>query len=205
MFNKVIVGVLCLVISGCKQECKKEPCPEIPVSIALKDCSPHLQKLIQNHQSHIRGFKVGMPLSGINESDSNFVSKTSFYTSYDPDLNIDYWAQLDYYFNENKTVDKVETEIIPGGLTVQENASLVDSLYFEMKNYLSGKYGVAVTNTDYRLIWNDVDLNNNSLTIFSLDYEFPEEEISIHMNEVTGETDTIVNPPTVKYIVKYLE
>ena len=93
-----------------------------------------------------------MPLSGINESDSNFVSKTSFYTSYDPDLNIDYWAQIDYHFNENNNVDKVETEIISSGLTVQENASLIDSIYFEMKNYLSGKYGASVTNTDYRLI-----------------------------------------------------
>ena len=207
MFKKLIIisVMLCLFLSGCKQDCIKEPCPEKPQAIALESCSPHLQKLIQNHKSHIRGLKVGMPLSGINESDSNFVSKTSFYTSYDPDLNIDYWAQIDYYFNENNNVDKVETEIIPSGLTVQENAFLIDSIYFEMKNYLSGKYGASVTNTDYRLIWNDVDINNNSLTIFSLDYEFPNEEISVYVNETSGKTDTIINSPSVKYVVKYLE
>ena len=108
-------------------------------------------------------------------------------------------------FNENNNVEKVETEIIPGGLTPQENAILVDSLYFELKEYLSGKYGSAVTNTDYRLIWNNVNDKNYSLTIFSLDYEIPEEEISIYINDETGETDTINNPPTVKYIVKHLE
>jgi len=208
MFKKVIVGVgaVGLILTSCKQpECEKVVCPEQPENISLKDCSEQLQKLIQNDKSHVRGIIMGTPLSGINEADSNFVSKTSFYTSYDPDLNMDYWAQFDYYFNENKNVDKVEAEIIPGGLTPQENAMLVDSIYFELKNYLSGKYGAAVTNTDYRLIWNDVDVNNNSLTIFSLDYEFPEEETSIFVNEETGETDTIDNPPTVKYVVKYLE
>ena len=203
MFNKLIcgAGALCLILLSCKQP----KCPETPTALNLKDCSTHLQNLIQNHKSDIRGFKVGAPLSGINEVDSDFVSKTSFYTSYDPDLDINYWAQVDYYFNENNNVDKVETEIIPGGLTPQENAILVDSLYFEMKEYLSGKYGSAVTNTDYRLIWNNVNDNNYSLTIFSLDYEIPEEEISIYINDETGETDTINNPPTVKYIVKHLE
>ena len=88
--------MLCLFLSGCKQDCIKEPCPEKPQAIALESCSPHLQKLIQNHKSHIRGLKVGMPLSGINESDSNFVSKTSFYTSYDPDLSDqDFAIQVD--------------------------------------------------------------------------------------------------------------
>lgn len=208
MFKKLIVGVgaLSLVLVGCKQpKCENEVCPEKPLPISLQECSPHLQTLIQNHKSHIRGLKVGTPLSGVSESDSNFVSKTSFYTSFSPDLDINYWAQIDYHYNENNIVDKVETEVIPGGLTPQENAVLVDSLYFEMREYLSGKYGNAVTNTDYRLIWNDVDVNNNSLTIFSLDYEVPEEETSIYVNDVTGETDTVDNPPTVKYIVKYLE
>ena len=141
MFNKLIcgAGALCLILLSCKQP----KCPETPTALNLKDCSTHLQNLIQNHKSDIRGFKVGAPLSGINEVDSNFVSKTSFYTSYDPDLDINYWAQVDYYFNENNNVEKVETEIIPGGLTPQENAILVDSLYFELKEYLSGKYGSA--------------------------------------------------------------
>ena len=74
-----------------------------------------------------------------------------------------------------------------------------------MKEYLSGKYGSAVTNTDYRLIWNDVNDNNYSLTIFSLDYEIPEEDFTIYTNEETGEADTVNNPPTVKYIVKHIE
>jgi hypothetical protein len=74
-----------------------------------------------------------------------------------------------------------------------------------MKEYLSGKYGEAVTNTDYRLIWNDVDETSASLTIFSLDYEIPEEEISIYNNNETGEADTVNNPPTIRYIVKYIE
>ena len=203
MFNKLFIysGFLCLFLISCKQP----KCPETQIPLELKDCSPHLQKLIQNHKSDIRGFKLGTPLSGINEVNSDFVSETSFYASYNPDLDINYWAQLDYYFNENKTVDKVEAEIIPGGLTPQENAILIDSLYFEMKEYLSGKYGKAVTNTDYRLIWNDVNEAVSSLTIFSLDYEIPEEEISIYINDETGEADTVNNPPTVRYIVKYIE
>lgn len=209
MFNKVIVGVgaLSLILLGCKQpDCKKEVvCPEQPDPISLEDCSPHLQELIINHKSHIRGLVVGSPVSAMAENDSNFISKTSFYSSFSPDLDINYWATVDYYFDENNIIDKVETEIIPGGLTAQENAILVDSLYFELREYLSGKYGNSTTNTDYRLIWNDVDVNNNSLTIFSLDYEVPEEDISIFVDDITGETDTVDNPPTVKYIVKYLE
>lgn len=203
MFNKFFIysGTLCLFLISCRQP----KCPETQIPIDLKDCSPHLQKLMQNHKSDIRGFKLGTPISGINEVSSDFVSENSFYASYNPDLDINYWAQLDYYFNENKTVDKVEAEIIPGGLTPQENAILVDSLYFEMKEYLSGKYGKAVTNTDYRLIWNDVNEGVSSLTIFSLDYEIPEEEISIYINDDTGEADTVNNPPTVRYIVKYIE
>lgn len=209
MFKNLLLGVgaLSLIAVSCKQpECKKEAaCPEQPKSIALKDCSPQLQNLIQTNKSHIRGIIVGSPLSAIKEADSNFVSKTSFYTSFTPDLDINYWAQIDYHFNDNDVVDKVETEIVPGGLTPQENALLVDSLYFEMREYLSGKYGEAITNTDYKLIWNDVDLNNNSLTIFSLDYEVPEEETTTYVNEETGETETMDNPPTVKYEIKYLE
>jgi hypothetical protein len=74
-----------------------------------------------------------------------------------------------------------------------------------MREYLSGKYGNSVTNTDYKLIWNDVDTKNGALTIFSLDYEVPEEETSIYFDPETGETDTVDNPPTVKYVIKYLE
>jgi hypothetical protein len=146
-----------------------------------------------------------MPVSAITEADSNFISKTSFYTSFSPDLDINYWATIDYFFDENNIIDKVETEIIPGGLSKNEDALLVDSIYSEMREYLSGKYGNSVTNTDYRLIWNDVDLNTNSLTIFSLDYEIPEKPQSFYENETTGEIDTIDNPPTVKYCIKYLE
>ena len=73
----------------------------------------------------------------INEVDSNFVSNTSFYTSFSPDLDINYWAQIDYYFDGNNIIDKVETEIIPGGLTKNEDILLVDSIYSEMREYLS--------------------------------------------------------------------
>ena len=172
--------------------------------ITLKECSPHLQALIQNNKSHIRGVQVGMPLSAINE-DSNFVSNTSFYTSFSPDLDINYWAQIDYYFDENNIIDKVETEIIPGGLTKNEDILLVDSIYSEMREYLSGKYGNSVTNTDLKLIWNEVDLRNNSLTIFSLDYDIPETPQSFYENKITGKIDTVDNSPTVKYVVKFLE
>jgi hypothetical protein len=203
MLNKIICSFLFLffVLTGCKQP----KCPELETPIDLKDCSQHLQKLMQNSKSDIRGLKLGTPLSGINESDSDFVSKTSFYKSYDPDLDINYWAEVDYYFNENNNVNKVETEVYPGGLTPQENTDLVDSLYFEMKEYLSSKYGKAVTSPDYRLIWNHFNEINSSLTIFSLDYEIPDEEITIYMDDETGEGDTINNPPTVKYIVKHIE
>ena len=208
MLNKLMigVGVFGLIMTSCKQpECKETVCPEKPLPVALSECSPHLQKLIQNKKSHIRGLQVGMPVSAIMEADSNFVSKTSFYTSFSPDLDINYWAQIDYYFDENNIIDKVEAEIIPGGLSKNEDALLVDSIYSEMREYLSGKYGNSVTNTDYRLIWNDVDLNTNSLTIFSLDYEIPDKPQSFYKDELTGKTDTINNPPTVKYIIKYLE
>ena len=207
MYYRLIcgLGILNMVLFGCKQPECPDLCPDSPTPINLKECSAHLQNLIQNHKSDIRGFKVGTPLSGITEADSNFVSKTSFYTSYDPDLDINYWAQVDYFYNENNNVDRVEAEIIPGGLSPQENLVLTDSLYFELKEYLTGKYGYAVTNTDYRLIWNDVNENTNSLTIFSLDYEIPDEDISIYIDDETGETDTIDNPPTVKYIVKHIE
>ena len=64
MFNKLIcgAGALCLILLSCKQP----KCPETPTALNLKDCSTHLQNLIQNHKSYIRGFKVGAPLSGIN-------------------------------------------------------------------------------------------------------------------------------------------
>lgn len=187
------------------KDCPVVQCPEQPSPIALSDCSPQLQTLIQGNKSHVRGLQVGMPLSAVKEADSNFVSKTSFYTSFTPDLDDNYWLQIDYYYNENNIIDKVEAEIIPGGLTSQENAVLVDSLYFEMRQYLSGQFGNSVTNPDYQLVWNDVDVDNNSLTIFSLDYEVPEEDFSVYTNPNTGEVDTIANPPTVKYTVKFLE
>ncbi len=208
MFKKLIVGVsaLSMVVVACKQpKCEEVICPEQPAQVNLKDCSAHLQTLIGNDNSHIRGIIGGEPVAAIQEADSNFVSKTSFYTSYSPDLDINYWATIDYYFTEGNVVDKIEAEIIPGGLSKQENSILVDSLYFEMREYLSGKYGNSVTNTDYKLIWNDVDTKNGALTIFSLDYEVPEEETSIYFDPETGETDTVDNPPTVKYVIKYLE
>ena len=110
-----------------------------------------------------------------------------------------------HYFDENNIIDKVETEIIPGGLTKNEDILLVDSIYSEMREYLSGKYGNSVTNTDLKLIWNEVDLRNNSLTIFSLDYDIPETPQSFYENKITGKIDTVDNSPTVKYVVKFLE
>jgi hypothetical protein len=208
MLQKLIVGVGIfgfMIVSCIQPKTEETRCPEKPLAIAFKDCSPHLQNLIQNSKSQIRGLQVGMPVSAITEADSNFISKTSFYTSFSPDLDINYWATVDYFFDENNIIDKVETEIIPGGLSKNEDALLIDSIYSEMREYLSGKYGNSVTNTDYRLIWNEVDLNTNSLTIFSLDYEIPEKPQSFYENETTGEIDTIDNPPTVKYCIKYLE
>tara|TARA_B100000683_G_C12500108_1_gene557418 strand:+ start:1928 stop:2554 length:627 start_codon:yes stop_codon:yes gene_type:complete len=208
MLNKLLLSLFLsgVLLSSCnKPKCEEIPCPEKPKVITLKECSPHLQALIQNNKSHIRGVQVGMPLSAINEVDSNFVSNTSFYTSFSPDLDINYWAQIDYYFDENNIIDKVETEIIPGGLTKNEDILLVDSIYSEMREYLSGKYGNSVTNTDLKLIWNEVDLRNNSLTIFSLDYDIPETPQSFYENKITGKIDTVDNSPTVKYVVKFLE
>lgn len=204
--NLVIGFGTVLSFAACQpKDCPVVQCPEQPIPVALKDCSAQLQGLIQGNKSHIRGLQVGMPLSAVNEADSNFVSKTSFYTSFTPDLDENYWLQIDYYYNENNIIDKVEAEVIPGGLTSQENAILVDSLYFEMRQYLSGRFGNSVTNPDYQLVWNQVDTADKSLTIFSLDYEVPEEDFSIYTNPTSGEVDTIANPPTVKYTVKFLE
>ena len=74
-----------------------------------------------------------------------------------------------------------------------------------MRAYLSGKYGNSVTNTDYTLVWNKVDTKDNSVTIFTLDYNFPDEDFSIQTDAETGLNDTIINPPTVKYVVKYIQ
>lgn len=164
-----------------------------------------MQNLVQNDKSHIRGLQAGNPLKVVNEKEEDFVDKTTFYTNYTPDLTIDYWADIEYHFTEGNIIDKVVTEVIPGGLDKAENAILVDSLYFELRAYLSGKYGNSVTNTDYTLVWNKVDTKDNSVTIFTLDYNFPDEDFSIQTDTETGLNDTIINPPTVKYVVKYIQ
>lgn len=206
MIKQLFVGIcVSILLIGCSPKCEETVCPELPPTINLKDCSVQLQNLVQNDKSHIRGLQAGNPLKVVNEKEEDFVDKTTFYTNYTPDLTIDYWADIEYHFTEGNIIDKVVTEVIPGGLDKAENAILVDSLYFELRAYLSGKYGNSVTNTDYTLVWNKVDTKDNSVTIFTLDYNFPDEDFSIQTDTETGLNDTIINPPTVKYVVKYIQ
>lgn len=206
MIKQLFVGFsVAALLVGCSPKCEETICPELPPAVNLKDCSVQLQNLIKNDKSHIRGLQAGNPLNAVYEKEDDFVDKTSFYTNYTPDLTIDYWADIEYHFTEGNIIDKVVTEVIPGGLDKSENAVLVDSLYFELRKYLSGKYGNAVTNPDYTLVWNEVDTKDNSVTIFTLDYHFPDEDFSIQTDLETGLNDTINNPPTVKYVVKYIQ
>lgn len=211
MWNKLLIGAgVVLSIAGCQPKCENSAadanCPGEPDVIKLAESSDHIKQLFLNEKSHIRGMKVGMPLSSIAEADSNIFDTTSFYISYTPDLSFNYWADVEYQFDKNSIVDKVVTEIIPSGLGSAENTSLADSVFFELSDYLSGRFGQGVTNTDFARIWNEVGTNENgSLTVFKLEYKFPETDFSLELNPETGLKDTVYNPPTVEYTVKYIE
>lgn len=207
MWNKILLGVsTCVALVGCQPKCEVVECPGKPDEIKLEESSDHLMALFKNHKSHIRGIKAGMPLSAITEADSNIFDTTSFYISYTPDLSFNYWADVEYQFDENNIVNKVVTEIIPSAISARENTLLADSVFFELSDYLSGRFGQGVTNTDYSRVWNEVGTTNSgSITVFKLEYKFPEVDFSMETNPVTGELDTVFNPPTVEYTVKYIE
>lgn len=200
MLRNIIIGIgTTALLMSCKNDCEKTiPQDENKnIPIQLSNCSSQLQDLIKTDGSHFRGIKLGVDAGSLkeDEKDLDTTYNTSLY--FTPDIGSDFWADIDYYYDDNNSIYKVRAEISPVGYSEDENNLLVDSLFHEIKDYFSSQYGEYLNTPELKYLWNDVNLESNSVSIFTLDYEFPEEEFTIVPNEDTGGNDTIVNSRTI--------
>jgi hypothetical protein len=204
MIQKFIFAISASVIFiGCKADCPDSlEQPNTQDIVTLSKSSDALKELIKSETSHIRGFSLGDPLSKITEKDEDLATKDGININFTPDLSTDYWADIEYFFNDKNIVDKLKLEINPHGRSAKEKDELAEEIFNEMSVYFNSKYGNYVNTEDYKYVWNDADTSKNSLTVFTLDYEFPDEEISLIPNEEAGTTDTIFHGMTVLLKIK---
>ena len=84
----------------------------------------------------------------------------------------------------------------------EEKNNLAEEIFNEISIYFDGKYGSYVNTEDYKYIWNEADTLNKTLTVFTLDYEFPDKEFSLIPNEPGDGNDTIFHGMTVLLKIK---
>jgi hypothetical protein len=204
MIQKFILAISAsALLIGCKADCPdKTNQSDSREIISLAESSMALQELIKSETSHIRGFSLGDPVSKIAEKDEDLASKDGMNINFTPDISSDYWADIEYYYSDKSIVDKLKIEINPHGRSAKEKDDLAEKIFNEMSVYFNGKYGNYVNTEDYKYVWNDADTLKNSLTVFTLDYEFPDEEITIIPNEENGTNDTIFHGMTVLLRIK---
>lgn len=200
MIKKIIVGVSAIgILTSCQNKC-----PDSIKEISLAQSSTQLQALFGSDDSHIRGMKTGSSISAIQESDADLQDTASFYVNYMPDLTDDFWADVTYVFDDEQNVMMIETEIQSSAIETGEKIVFLDSLHEEITDYFSSKYGRSITDSQYKRVWNEVNVKDNSLTIFTMDFEIPENDFTIKINEETGKQDTTFNEPVVKLLIDHL-
>lgn len=198
MLRNLIIGIgTTAALIGCKNDCDQTvPQEEIKI-IQLDSCSQGLRDLIKSDNSHFRGVKLGVDAGSLQEVDKDLDTSYSSSLYFTPDIGSDYWADIDYYHDEGNSIYKIKAEISPSGYSESDNNKLVDDLFHEIKDYFSSKYGDYLNTPDLKYLWNDVNLEDNSVTIFTLDYEFPKEEYTVVPNKEDGGNDTIINSRTI--------
>lgn len=205
MIQKLILGISATaLLIGCKADCPDNsnlPSSENEI-ITLEKSSKTLNELIKSESSHFRGISMGDPVSKIAEKDNDLAANDGLNINFQPDVGIDYWADIEYYYDKNNIINKLKVEINPSGATTKIKDDLATEIFDEMSLYFNGKYGEYVNTEDYKYVWNDVDTSNNTLTVFTLDYEFPDEEITLLPNDKNGTIDTIYNGMTVLLKIK---
>jgi len=205
MINKLILGISAsALLIGCKADCPDDSSIATSVNevITLKKSSVALNDLIKSETSQFRGISMGDPVSKITESDEDLTANDGTNINFAPDIAVNYWADIEYYYDKENIVNKLKVEISPFGKTTKEKDDLATEIFDEMSIYFNGKYGDYVNTENYKYVWNDVDTSKNTLTVFTLDYEFPDEEITLVPNPKEGTTDTIYNGITVLLKIK---
>ena len=186
-----IISASALLIA-CKADCPDKIEQEnSQYSLTLDSCSDALKELIQSKESHVRGFTLGDPISKLNEKDEDLAAKDGFNINFTPDISTDYWIDIEYFYNDSNIVTKLKLEINPHGNSSEEKDNLAEKIFNEISLYFNGKYGNYINTEDYKYVWNDTDTLKKSLTVFTLDYEFPDKDFSL------DDTDTIFHGMTV--------
>lgn len=170
--------------------------------LTLANSSDALKELIKSKDSHVRGFTLGDPLSKLIEKDEDLAEKYGTNINFTPDISTDYWVDIEYFYNESNIVTKLNLEINPHGSSSEEKNNLAEEIFNEISIYFDGKYGSYVNTEDYKYIWNEADTVNKTLTVFTLDYEFPDKEFSLIPNEPGDGNDTIFHGMTVLLKIK---
>lgn len=192
-----IISASALLIA-CKADCPDKIEQEnSQYSLTLDSCSDALKELIQSKESHVRGFTLGDPISKLNEKDEDLAAKDGFNINFTPDISTNYWIDIEYFYNDSNIVTKLKLEINPHGNSSEEKDNLAEKIFNEISLYFNGKYGNYINTEDYKYVWNNTDTLKKSLTVFTLDYEFPDKDFSLIPNETGDDTDTIFHGMTV--------
>ena len=145
---------------------------------------------------------MGDPISKITEKDEDLTDTAGTSVNFAPDIAKDYWADIEYYYDKENIINKLKVEINPFGQSTKMKDSLATEIFDEISMYFNGRYGNYVNTEDYKYVWNNFDTSKTTLTVFTLDYEFPDNEITLVPNPREGTIDTIYNGITVLLKIK---
>ncbi len=205
MIQKLILGISAsALLIGCKADCPDDSALNNPVNevITLQESSLALNELIKTEDSQFRGLSMGDPISKITEKDEDLTDNDGENVNFAPDIAKDYWADIEYYYDKENIINKLKVEINPFGQSTKTKDDLATKIFDEISMYFNGKYGDYVNTEDYKYVWNNVDTIKRTLTVFTLDYEFPDKEITLVPNPKEGTIDTIYNGITVLLKIK---
>jgi len=205
MIQKLILGISAsALLIGCKADCPDDFAINNPIKevIRLKESSPALNELIKTENSQFRGLSMGDPISKITEKDEDLTDTAGTSVNFAPDIAKDYWADIEYYYDKENIINKLKVEINPFGQSTKMKDSLATEIFDEISMYFNGRYGNYVNTEDYKYVWNNFDTSKTTLTVFTLDYEFPDNEITLVPNPREGTIDTIYNGITVLLKIK---
>lgn len=200
MLKQITLGIgVVSIMAACQPKC--EPCPSAPNApekISLAATSKHIQNLFKSESAQIRGIELGSSVGQIQEDSAGFVAKSEQYAHYQPDLTEDYWADVLYYFDKENIINEINTDIN----TFSEYEA--DSVYYELIDYLDGKYGEGIMDPNFVRVWNIKNVKNGSYGVVTLDYKFPEEEFT-ELEGPDGNIEKVKNNPSILYNLKLVE
>jgi len=115
--------------------------------------SPKFKTLVKTDTAIFRGVKFGTPIDSVRkfEGTSSPLETGDNFISYSVPFNIKEEADVLYYFGEDKTINKIETDIYPENIESQTN------IFNEFDAFFTKKYGSPIIVGEVEKAWKSND------------------------------------------------